>query len=100
MILTAERVSARSAESHGLINSVVRDDQLLVEAFNLARRIAEYSPLAVSMALSSVTRGLNVSIDEGLAIEASYFARMAATSDMREGIGAWLDGHPPQFTGT
>ena len=35
-----------------------------------------------------------------LAIEASYFARMAGTRDIEEGISAWLTRRVPQFTGT
>jgi enoyl-CoA hydratase/carnithine racemase len=56
--------------------------------------------LAVAACLGSVTRGLNVAIDEGLAIEASYFARMAGTRDIEEGISAWLTRRVPQFIGT
>jgi len=46
-----------------------------------------------------VTRGINVPIDEGLAIEANYFARMVATRDIEEGISAWLERRQPHFTG-
>jgi len=45
-----------------------------------------------------VTRGINVPIDEGLAIEANYFARMVPTRDIEEGISAWLERRKPQFT--
>ena len=65
----------------------------------LAGRIAEKSPLAVAACLGSVTRGINVSIDEGLAIEANYFARMVGTRDIEEGISAWLEKRAPRFTG-
>jgi enoyl-CoA hydratase len=47
-----------------------------------------------------VTRGINVPIDEGLAIEANYFARMVGTHDIEEGISAWLEGRVPHFNGT
>jgi hypothetical protein len=40
-----------------------------------------------------------VPIDEGLAIEANYFARMVGTQDIAEGMTAWLDKRQPQFTG-
>jgi enoyl-CoA hydratase/carnithine racemase len=66
----------------------------------LARKIIEKSPLAVTACLGSVTRGINVPIDEGLAIEASYFARMVPTRDIEEGISARLCKRAPQFTGT
>src|SRR5262249_30750081 len=70
------------------------------EAFALAEKIVAMSPLAVTACLGSVTRGINVPIDEGLAIEASYFARMVPTRDIQEGISAFLEKRAPQFTGT
>ncbi len=99
MILTGEPISAWKARDFGLVNEVVPHERLYEEAFALARIIVEKSPLAVSACLASVTRGINVPIDEGLAIEANYFARMVPTRDIEEGISAWLDKRPPQFTG-
>ncbi len=99
MILTGEPISAWKARDFGLVNEVVPHERLYEEAFALARVIVEKSPLAVSACLASVTRGINVPIDEGLAIEANYFARMVPTRDIEEGISAWLDKRPPQFTG-
>lgn len=99
MILTGEPITARMAEQYGLVNLVVSHDKLLDEAFSLAARITGKSPLAVAACLGSVTRGINVPIDEGLAIEASYFARMVPTADIEEGISAWLDRREPRFTG-
>jgi enoyl-CoA hydratase len=72
---------------------------LLDEAFSLAETIASKSPLAVAACLGSVTRGINVPIDEGLAIEASYFARMVPTHDIREGISAFIEKRQPKFEG-
>jgi len=99
MILTAEPIGAHAARDFGLVNAVVPHARLLDEAFALAGRIAEKSPLAVAACLGSVTRGINVSIDEGLAIEANYFARMVGTRDIEEGISAWLEKRAPRFTG-
>lgn len=100
MILTGEPIGAWKARDFGLINEVVPHERLYETAFLLARRIAEKSPLAVAACLNSVTRGINVPIEQGLAIEAGYFGEMAATKDIAEGISAWLAKRKPQFTGT
>ncbi len=100
MILTADRIPAHTAEAWGLVNFVVPHEALLNRAFALAGKIVEKSPLAVTAGLGSVTRGLNVPIDEALQIEAGYFARMVATQDIREGMTAWLERRKPEFTGT
>lgn len=78
---------------------MVPHGQLLARAFELAEKIAFKSPLAVAACLGSVTRGLNVAIDEGLAIEAGYFERMLPTQDLAEGVGAWLERRPAEFAG-
>jgi len=99
MILTAEPISAVAARDCGLVNEVVPHAKLLDEALALAGKIVAKSPLAVAACLGSVTRGINVPIDEGLAIEANYFARMVPTRDIEEGISAWLEKRPPTFIG-
>lgn len=99
MILTGEPITAFEARDFGLVNDVVPHECLLDEAFALATRIAEKSPLAVTACLGSVTRGINLPIDEGLAIEAGYFARMVPTQDLQEGVSAWLEKRKPKFKG-
>jgi 1,4-dihydroxy-2-naphthoyl-CoA synthase len=49
-----------------LVNEVMPHDTFLDEAFVLAHKIVEKSPLAIAACLGSVTRGINVPIDEGL----------------------------------
>jgi enoyl-CoA hydratase len=99
MLLTAEVISASQACGYGLVNEVVAHEELLEVAIGLARTIAGKSPLAIAACIGSVTRGINVPIDEGLAIEASYFARMVGTHDIEEGISAWLERRAPHFIG-
>jgi enoyl-CoA hydratase len=90
MILTADPISAEEAQRLGLINGVAPADQLLQKALELARRITRYAPTAVGACLHAVTRGLNATISEGLAIEAEAFARMVPTAELRDGIGKFL----------
>jgi len=99
MILTAQPITAREARELGLVHEVVGHGDLLDAAFGLANLIVGKSPLAVTACLGSVTRGINVPIDEGLAIEANYFARMVPTRDLQEGVSAWLEKRAPQFIG-
>src|SRR5215831_11351785 len=99
MILTGEPITASEACALGLVNDVVSHQRLLDAAFALAHEIASKSPLAVAACLGSVTRGINVPIDEGLAIEANYFARMVPTRDIEEGLSAWLERRKPRFMG-
>ena len=97
MILTGEAISAEEALLIGLINHVVPADDLLPACLRMADRIAENSAVAVTASLRAVTRGLNVSIDEGLAIEAAQFMIAAASPDAREGTAAFVEKRQPVF---
>jgi enoyl-CoA hydratase/carnithine racemase len=99
MILTGDPIPAEQAANIGLVNEVVAPDRLIQEARDLAMQISQRSPAAVRACLESVTRGLNLTIDEGLAVEASQFARMVPTEDIREGIRAFIERRTPQFNG-
>jgi enoyl-CoA hydratase/carnithine racemase len=90
MILTGEPIDAEQAAHIGLVNRTVEHAALLSEARLLADQITRHSPAAVAACLRSVTRGLNVAIDEGLAIEAMQFGSMVPTPDIRRGIEAFL----------
>ena len=100
LLLTGDSFGAQRAFELGLVNKVVPHDDLLAESFALAERILRHSPLAAARIIAAVTRGLNVSIDEGLAIESEQFARMASSNDVLEGLGAWIERRRPVYTGT
>ncbi|MGQ9369507.1 crotonase/enoyl-CoA hydratase family protein [Azospirillum sp. ST 5-10] len=99
MLLTGDPIGAAEARDIGLVNAVVPHADLPDAARALALRVAAQAPLAVAACLASVTRGLNLPIEEGLAVEAACFARTAATADIREGIAAFIEKRPPAFAG-
>ena len=98
-LLTGDPFTPERACEIGLVNRVVPHDRLLPEALAMAERILRHSPLAASRIISAVTRGLNTTIAEGLAIEAEQFARMVPTQDLREGLDAWLARRKPDYRG-
>jgi enoyl-CoA hydratase/carnithine racemase len=65
----------------------------------LACRIVRHSPLAVGAIITAVTRGLNMSISEGLQAEREQFAAMVPTGDLEEGINAWIERRQPVYRG-
>lgn len=98
-LLTGDPFSAQRASEIGLVNRVVPEGKLLPEVFALAERIIRHSPVTASRIISAVSRGLNASIAEGLAIESEQFARMVPTHDMREALDAWLARRKPNYLG-
>lgn len=99
MMLTGDPISAEQAREEGLVNRVVAGEDLLPAALELACRITRYSPLAIDACLTSVTRGLDVSMEEGLAIEAAQFARTVPTEDLQEGMRAFIEKRTARFVG-
>ena len=99
LILTGETIDAREAHRIGLVNKVVPSAELLAAAEQLLRAILAMGPLAVRLALEAVDQGLEMSLDEGLLLEANHFGLLAATRDMKEGLGAFLEKRAPKFEG-
>ncbi|MER6611449.1 crotonase/enoyl-CoA hydratase family protein [Streptomyces sp. NPDC000927] len=91
MILTGDPIPAARAAELGLVNTVVPADELMDAARDLAARIIRHAPTAVAACLRAVTRGINLPIDEGLAVEAACFAGTVPTDGVRTGLRRFLD---------
>ena len=100
LMLTAEMTDAAEAHRIGLVNKVVPAAELMAAAEAMLRQILANGPVAVALCIEAVNRGLDTTLEEGLVIEANHFGLLATTSDMREGMRAFLDKRPPAFTGT
>lgn len=99
LILGGEMIDAQEAYRIGLVNKVVPAADLLAESEKLMRGILAMGPLAVRLALEAVDRGLDMSLDEGLLLEANHFGLLAATQDMKEGLSAFLEKRSARFQG-
>ncbi|MDH7485382.1 MAG: enoyl-CoA hydratase-related protein [Anaerolineae bacterium] len=97
LILTGDMLTAQEAYRLNLVNKVVPAGAVLKEARGLARKIASKSRVPVAAALRAITRGLQMPLAEGLALEAEEFGRLADTADAREGVSAFLEKRQPQF---
>src|SRR5438034_1227741 len=99
LILTGDMIDAQEAYRIGLVNQVVPAGDLLAAAEQTLRGILAMGPLAVRLALEAVDQGLEMTLDEGLLLEANHFGLLAATEDMKEGLTAFLEKRPPRFRG-
>ncbi len=99
LILTGEMIDAQEAYRIGLVNKVVPATDLLTESEKVMRGILAMGPLAVRLAMEAVDQGLEMSLDEGLLLEANHFGLLAATDDMKEGLSAFLEKRPAKFHG-
>jgi enoyl-CoA hydratase len=98
-MLTGNVIDAPTALDFGFVNRVVESDTLMSEAESLAGEIATMAPLAIRACLKAVTEGLQLPLDEGLALERELFASLFATEDALEGTRAFLEKRAPVFKG-
>jgi enoyl-CoA hydratase len=99
MILSSEMTSAPDALRMGLVSRVVPQAELHTTAEKLARTILSRGPLALRSVLAAVNEGLEMPLAQGQQYEAALFGLLAATQDMQEGMGAFLEKRPAQFKG-
>ncbi|MBR3102361.1 MAG: enoyl-CoA hydratase/isomerase family protein [Lachnospiraceae bacterium] len=90
MIYTARNIDANEAFRIGLVNAVYPQDELMAAAEKMAAGIAKQAPIAVRNCKKAINEGLQVSIDEGVAIEEKLFGDCFETEDQRAGMGNFL----------
>jgi len=97
--LTGDIIPASEAYRIGLVNRVVRDEELMKETVGLGKRIVSKGSKAVEYILEAIRKGIRMSLEEGLNCEAKLFGKICDTRDMREGLTAFIEKRQPQFTG-
>ena len=98
LILTGRTIDAAEAERAGLVSRVVPADDLLTEAGKVAATIAGMSLSAARMAKEAVNRAFESTLAEGLLYERRLFHSAFATEDQSEGMAAFTEKRPPNFT--
>jgi enoyl-CoA hydratase len=99
MIYTGQFISAERAVAIGLVNRVVKPEKLMEEAKAMAALIASKPVLAIRAAKEAINHGLNMTLQEGLAVEANHWSYLCGTEDQKEGAAAFIEKRKPKFTG-
>jgi enoyl-CoA hydratase len=98
MILTGRMIDAEEAERWGLVARVIPADRLLDEAVATAQNIASFSRPAVFLAKECVNRSFETSLSEGVRFERRMFHASFATDGQKEGMAAFIEKRPPDFS--
>ena len=99
ILLSGEMISAQEALRIGLVNEVVPQAELISRCEAIAQKIIANAPLAVQYCMEAVNKGMEMTLREGLYLEAVLFGLACATEDKKEGTSAFLEKRAANFKG-
>ena len=99
LMFSAKRIDAARAFEIGLVSSVHPKETLMEAAHELAAKISKNAPLAVSAAKRAMYKGMEVTLEAGLEIEAREFSALFDSSDAKNGLNAFTNQKKYEYTG-
>ena len=97
LIFSGKMIKADEAKAIGLANEVYAPEALMDAALEMARSFTKNAPIAVKYAKACIDRGMQMDLDDGIALENEMFAMCYATADQKEGMTAFLEKRPAVF---
>jgi enoyl-CoA hydratase len=99
LLLTGDTFSAQEALEIGLVSRIVLPEALAPETQKLAETIAAKGPLALRYLKEAINKGMDMTLEQGLRLEADLYFILHTTSDRTEGIRSYLEKRKPKYTG-
>ena len=99
LLFTAKLIDPKTAKEWGLISDFYKDEDLMVEANNLALSIVKQPPDALRMSKKLLREGMGVSFDNILEMSANMQALMHLTDDHQEALSAFFEKRDGDFKG-
>ena len=91
LIFSGKMIDAQQAKEIGLVNAVYAPEELLNGAIAMAKSFTANAPIAVKYSKACIDRGMQMDIDDGIALENELFAMCFATADQKEGMSAFVE---------
>jgi 2-(1,2-epoxy-1,2-dihydrophenyl)acetyl-CoA isomerase len=99
LLFTGGTLKADEALKKGLIGQVVASDDLMPAALDLSQRISEGPSRSMGLCKSLLLKSTQLSLDDVLAYEAFAQAICFQSGDHKEGLNAFLEKRPANFSG-
>ena len=97
IILTGMNISAGRAYEIGLVNKVVKKDDLISNCNEIAEAIIRNSPNAINESIKLINMSSNKDLKSVLEIEAKRFSDLFETDETSEGLTAFVQKRPPKY---
>jgi 2-(1,2-epoxy-1,2-dihydrophenyl)acetyl-CoA isomerase len=98
-MISNRRLSAVEALDWGLVDEVVEAEALTTRAATVAAQYAAAPTKGIALTKRLFDHAQNATLDEQLALEAELQTEATKTADFLEGVTAFLEKRPPNFTG-
>jgi len=99
MILYGQKIGAQEAQRIGLVNLVFPHDELMSSALKIAEDLAAKGSIALKYAKEAIMKGMDMTLEQGLRLEADLYFLLHTTNDREEGIRAFREKRTPKFEG-
>ena len=100
LALTGRCLEAQEALSIGLVNRVASRERLEEATQELAEQVLATAPIAARYGKEAVRKGMDMTLAQGLGLEADLSVILQSTADRAEGIASFKEKRQPKFTGT
>lgn len=98
MILSGKPINGKEAYHIGLVNQVVKEEELMEKVIELAKTIASKSKLSINQIMRLVPYTKQAKLLEGANAEAKAFGEIFSSNDAKEGIQAFMEKRKPNFS--
>ncbi len=99
MVLTGEKIDAGEAYRIGLVNRIVQPAQLDSTVMEIAKQMAEKGPISLEYAKEAIHKGMDLTLEQGLRLEADLYYLLHTTKDRTEGIMAFREKRKARYEG-
>jgi enoyl-CoA hydratase len=99
MLFTSEPITGLEAVQYGLANHAYPENEVLENAYKLAKKIAKKSPVSIKAAIELLNYAKTEEFYEGQNRESQLFGEVFVSNDGKEGIQAFIEKREPHFKG-
>ena len=99
LMMLGDKVSAKEAESMGMIYKVVADEVLDDTAFTVAKKLAKMPTIGLALTKQALNKSLTNNLTAQLNVEDELQTKASLSEDYQEGVNAFLEKRKPVFQG-